>query len=135
MKASTIFAIFFIALRIIQLGTTAHAHTHAGYTFANVHNSDEQVIDTIDLGLKIGFAVNGFFLLIDICLLIGTLKKIVILLWVWLIVAGISLVYVLISNIMRFIILNFIVSALTVLVTIWTMLAVYGSIQEIKEEE
>ena len=130
LKASTILAIVFIALRIIQLGIS-------GYSFANVHNLqiDEEDKEKIELALKIGFALNGLFLLIDICLLIGTLKKITILLWVWLIIAGISLVYGLVATIVNFSIQGIIVVALSILVTIWAMLAVYGSIQEIKEDK
>ena len=131
LKAAKILAIVFIVLRVIQLALSAYAWAN----FDNLRGQyDGDDIDTVKTLIKVSTAIQGVLLLVDICLLVGSIKKIAGLLWVWLIVAAVSVVYIVVSGILAFNILNIIVAAISAGLTIWAMLAVYGAIQEIKEE-
>ena len=73
LKAAKILAIIFIVLRLIQLGLAAYALAN----FQSVRDQFEgDDIDQVHMVLKISTGLYGFFLLIDICLLNGTTKKI-----------------------------------------------------------
>ena len=131
LKAAKILAIIFVILRIIQLGLGAYGLVNFDDLIAN-NNYDD--VDTFRLMLQINLGLSAAFLVIDICLLIGCIKKVPGLLWFWLIVNAIFVVYTLVSAILTFATLTIVSAVLSILLAVWTMLAVYGAIQEIKEE-
>ena len=133
LKAAKILAIVFIVLRLIQIALSAYALANLDYLFEQgQYDGDDK--DQVKLIMQIGTGLQGFFLIIDICLLVGSIKKIPGLLWVWLVVAGISVIYVVVSGIITFTVLNIVMAVISALLTVWAMLAVYGAVQEIKEE-
>ena len=139
--AVKILAIIFAVLHVIQLGITA-------YGLANFND----IIDIIDnyvgegddvekvrllfrVLLIVSLGICGVNILVDLCLLVAAFKKVPCLLWFWMVVNAVSMVYPLIFAIMTSDVTNIVVATCSILLTIWAMLAVYGSIQEIKEEQ
>ena len=138
--AVKILAIIFAVLHVIQLGITA-------YGLANFNDIIDIIDNYVDEGddvekvrllfrvlLIVSLGICGVNILVDLCLLVGAFKKVPCLLWFWMVVNAVSMVYPLIFAIMTSVVMNIVVVTCSILLTIWAMLAVYGSIQEIKEE-
>ena len=142
--AVKILAIIFAVLHVIQLGITAYGLAN----FNDIIDIIDNYVDEGDAGddvekvrllfrvvLIVSLGICGVNILVDLCLLVGAFKKVPCLLWFWLVVNAVSIVYTLISAILTFTVMNIVVAACSILLTVWAMLAVYGSIQEIKEEQ
>ena len=131
--AAKILAIVFVVLHVIQLGIAAYGLANFD-DIINDYTDEGDNIDTVRLLFQVSLGLSGAYLVVDLCLLAGAFKKVPCLLWFWLVVNAISVVYTLISAILTFTVMNIIVAGCSILLTVWAMLAVYGSIQEIKEE-
>ena len=131
--AAKILAIVFVVLHVIQLGLAAYGLANFDDIIGNYVDEGDDV-ETVRLMFKISLGLAGVYLVVDLCLLVGAFKKVPCLLWFWLVVNAVSIVYTLISAILTFTVMNIVVAACSILLTVWAMLAVYGSVQEIKEE-
>ena len=131
--AAKILAIVFVVLHVIQLGLAAYGLANFNDIIGNYVDEGDDV-ETVRLMFKISLGLAGAYLVVDLCLLVGAFKKVPCLLWFWLVVNAVSIVYTLISAILTFTVMNIVVAACSILLTVWAMLAVYGSVQEIKEE-
>ena len=140
LTAAKVLAALFIFIRIIQVGVASYAL--ANYDFirdfltSNDLNQDElnDVIDQVELMLKIAVGLTAFFLAVDVGLLVGSIKKVKVLLVIWIIVSGFSIIYMAVSNVFLRAWLTIIGTVVQALIALWTMAAVYGAIKEIKEE-
>ena len=137
LKAAKILAIIFVICRVIQVGLFAQELANID-NIPHINEIDPETVDFFKLISKLNVGFSAVFLVVDLCLLVGTLKKVTGLLWFWLVMAAISIICNLAITIYistLFInVLNIIMGVVSILVTIWVMLAVYGSIQEIMEE-
>ena len=139
LEAAKIIAIAFAILRIIQLGIAAHALV----TFLNdaLENStviDRNNIDRVKILLEVNVGLAAGFVLVDLGLFIGVIKRFTCLLWFWLVVNALSIICTLILTILFFsvtTVVYIITAVFSIVITIWAMLAVWGSIQEIQEED
>ena len=133
LNAAKILAIVFIFQHGIQLAIEAYGMANPNLDKAIGIADDD--IDNVKLLRAISIGFFGVYLVVDFCLLVGAYKRITCLLWFWLVVNGLSVVFTLTSAILTFSAMSIIVAACTILLTVWAMLAVYGSIQEIKEQK
>ena len=135
--AAKILAIVFVVLHVVQLGLAAFGLAKFNdiidiFIDEGLKKVDD--VETLRLLFKVILGLAGAYLVVDLFLLVGAFKKVPCLLWFWLVVNAVSIVYTLISAILTFTVMNIVVAACSILLTVWAMLAVYGSVQEIKEE-
>ena len=142
LQAAKNISIVFAILRIIQLGYAAYALANLK-PFEPVGDVDIDPInaaihDQVKLLLEVNVGLAAAFLFADLGLFMGTIKKFKSLLWFWLVINAISVLCTLIITIMFFSVFTvvYIITAVfSIVITIWAMLVVWGSIQEIQEED
>ena len=137
LEAAKIIAIAFAILRIIQLGIAAHALVTFNDALENSTVIDRNITDRAKILLKVNVGLAAGFLLVDLGLFIGVIKRFTCLLWFWLVVNALSIICTLIITILFFsvtTVVYIITAVFSIVITIWAMLAVWGSIQEIQEE-
>ena len=139
LEAAKIIAIAFAILRIIQLGIAAHALvTFNDALEINDAEIDPNITDRAKILLEVNVGLAAGFLLVDLGLFIGVIKRFTCMLWFWLVVNALSIICTLIITILFFSVITvvYIITAVfSIGITIWAMLAVWGSIQEIQEED
>ena len=142
LTAAKILSAIFIIVRIVQLGLAGFLIANWQFVEDNLVETEGQdqdaiqdAVDQIELMLKVSLGLNAVFLAGDLGLLVGSISKIQVLLWIWLIGAALSVIYMIISNVFLFNVLTIIGTVIYALVSFWVMCAVYGGIQEIKEEK
>ena len=139
MNAAKILAAIFIIIRIITVGLAAFIVSNVDFINDNLVSSDDvdvqDIIDKVEVIMKVTLAFNVIFLAVDIGLLVGSIKKIAILLWVWIGFAACSVIWMVVQGILVFNVVTIIGTVIFVLVSLWTIAAVYGAVQEIKEEK
>ena len=135
-----ILAIVFVVLHVVQLGLAVFGLAKFNdiidiFIDEGLKKVDD--VETLRLLFKVILGLAGAYLVVDLFLLVGAFKKVPCLLWFWMVVNGFSIFCILCFLISTIIIStagNIIVIVILTLLTVWAMLAVYGSIQEIKEE-
>ena len=139
LNAAKILAAIFIIIRIITVGLAAFIVSNVDFINDNLVSSDDvdvqDIIDKVEVIMKVTLAFNVIFLAVDIGLLVGSIKKIAILLWVWIGFAACSVIWMVVQGILVFNVVTIIGTVIFVLVSLWTIAAVYGAVQEIKEEK
>ena len=139
LNAAKILAAIFIIIRIITVGLAAFIVSNVDFINDNLVSPDDvdvqDIIDKVEVIMKVTLAFNVIFLAVDIGLLVGSIKKIAILLWVWIGFAACSVIWMVVQGILVFNIVTIIGTVIFVLVSLWTIAAVYGAVQEIKEEK
>ena len=141
LNAAKILAAIFIVIRVIQISVQAYvvANWDVIEDLIDTEGLDseelQEAIDQVELVFKAGLGLNVVFVAADIGLLIGSIKKITILLWLWIGLSACGAIYMVVQGVLVFNIVIIIPTALAVLVSLWTMAAVYGAIKEIKEEQ
>ena len=138
--AAKILAIVFVVLHVVQLGLAAFGLAKFNDIIDIFIDEGLKVddVETLRLLFKVILGLAGSYLVVDLFLLVGAFKKVPCLLWFWMVVNGFSIFCILCFLISTIIIStagNIIVIVILTLLTVWEMLAVYGSIQEIKEEQ
>ena len=139
LNAAKILAAIFIIIRIITVGLAAFIVSNVDFINDNLVSPDDvdvqDIIDKVEVIMKVTLAFNVIFLAVDIGLLVGSIKKIAILLWVWIGFAACSVIWMVVQGILVFNVVTIIGTVIFVLVSLWTIAAVYGAVQEIKEEK
>ena len=139
LNAAKILAAIFIIIRIITVGLAAFIVSNVDFINDNLVSPDDEdvqdIIDKVEVIMKVTLAFNVIFLAVDIGLLVGSIKKIAILLWVWIGFAACSVIWMVVQGILVFNVVTIIGTVIFVLVSLWTIAAVYGAVQEIKEEK
>ena len=138
LEAAKLTDIAFAILRIIQLGYASHALvTFNDALEINDAEIDPNITDRAKILLEVNVGLAAGFVLVDLGLFIGVIKRFTCMLWFWLVVNALSIICTLIITILFFsvtTVVYIITAVFSIVITIWAMLAVWGSIQEIQEE-